>query len=562
MKYISEASIIESWKNLVTAGETHRISLNKFFGILEILRHIDIASKSQITPNIEYRLTTGHLSTTLQNLYYFGDNEREFNSDEIMHVVFPQLWQKNILEIFLKNNPLSIVEVASVCLQGVSFDNNDTSDQVIERFKSLYHIANEEEILFSSDKKKIEFSPTSIKRKNIFNSLKRFFNSTENDKFSIAFEKKLILANPGELTRGPLIQVLYAAQENLKCILITNFNIKDFYNIQPTVRHDVLLKDDTMPRNKIIYGAPGTGKSFELRNQAAANGFEPENTFRITFHPNFSYQQFVGTYKPTSIYKHVGKEIELFESDRVTKLQDPNNKEPLIDYSFVAGPFLKLLIKALKNKNQNFLLIIEEINRAPVSAVFGDVFQLLDRKGNGESEYEIEFNADVSNFLKSQDIDDIKIKLPRNLFIWATMNSADQGVMPMDSAFKRRWAFEYLPLNQKEKEVATRDIIFQKKKVNWNFFRERLNKKLKSLDVAEDKLLGPFFLNSAELEDPSSIKNKLLLYLREDVVRHNAENLFSQKTFSDIVKAYDDDKEIFNGINFLVEQPVNDPAGN
>lgn len=314
------------------------------------------------------------------------------------------------------------------------------------------------------------------------------------------------------------------------------------------------LSVDEYPRNKIIYGAPGTGKSFELRDQAIGAGFLNGNTIRVTFHPNYTYQQFVGTYKPNPIYKvSNGSSDSYFESDRVTPLDE--GKEPLIDYVFVAGPLITQLIKALNNSDQNYLIIIEEINRAAVSAVFGDVFQLLDRDENGESEYEIEFNADAASYLRSMGIDDPQIKLPGNLFIWATMNSADQGVMPMDAAFKRRWAFEYLPLDTKENVVNDRDILFQNKKINWNIFRNKLNEKLKLLGVPEDRLIGPFFLNANELGNVNSIKNKLLLYLRDDVVRHNPENLFTCKTFSDIIKKYDNGKEIFNDINFEMEIP-------
>jgi hypothetical protein len=304
-----------------------------------------------------------------------------------------------------------------------------------------------------------------------------------------------------------------------------------------------------VPRNKIVYGAPGTGKSFELRDQAKVIGFIEENIVRVTFHSSYSYQQFVGTYKPTPIYKSRIDAAKLYANDKITVLEGDSDKEPIIDYSFIAGPFLHQLINSIKNPSDNYLIIIEEINRAVVSSVFGDTFQLLDRKEDGESEYEIEFNYDISAYLKTQDISEKRVKLPSNLFIWGTMNSADQGVMPMDAAFKRRWTFEYLPLNKKESYASTYEINFQGKKLKWNFFRKKLNEKLILLGVPEDKLIGPFFLNSLELNDTSSIKNKLLLYLRDDVVRHNPENLFVKKTFSEIVSDYDNGIEIFNALS-------------
>ncbi|GGC76218.1 hypothetical protein GCM10011387_32500 [Pedobacter quisquiliarum] len=317
------------------------------------------------------------------------------------------------------------------------------------------------------------------------------------------------------------------------------------------------MDSDNLYRNKIIYGAPGTGKSFELQKQADNAGFIRDNTIRITFHSSYSYQQFVGTYRPVPIYKQGDQQNDkLFKADKVTELIGNDNKEPLIDYAFTEGPLLKQLINAKINPGSNYLVIIEEINRAPVASVFGDIFQLLDRNNQGESEYEITFNNDILNYLKSQGIDEEKIKLPSNLFIWATMNSADQGVMPLDAAFKRRWSFEYLPLDKQSAIVEDRTVIFQQKAYNWNKFRFFINNKLKLLGIAEDKMIGPFFMNTKELEDESAIKNKLLLYLRDDVVRHNPESIFKHKTFSEIIKAYDDpDQSVFAGDDLsLIEE--------
>jgi len=311
-----------------------------------------------------------------------------------------------------------------------------------------------------------------------------------------------------------------------------------------------------IPRNKIIYGAPGTGKSFELRDQASRNDFIKDNIIRVTFHPNYTYQQFVGAFKPSPIYKNIAEGESLYKNDKTTILEGNDKKEPLIDYTFIEGPLLDLLVKALKDSDQNYLLIIEEINRASVSSVFGDVFQLLDRKEDGSGEYDITFNNEAMSFFRSKEIFNPKIKLPSNFFIWATMNSADQGVMPLDAAFKRRWAFEYLALDNKQTVVADRTIQFQSKTYNWNAFRKQVNDKLKSIEIAEDKLIGPFFMNKNELNNIDSIKNKLLLYLRDDVVRHNPSSLFAKSTYSDIVNMYDTGDNIF--VDFEITNPLPD----
>jgi len=298
------------------------------------------------------------------------------------------------------------------------------------------------------------------------------------------------------------------------------------------------LKND-FPRNRIIYGAPGTGKSHLLKLECEDN-FPSESLYkRVTFYPNYSYANFVGSYKPVPVYKQTTEKY--FSSDKVTELKEM--KEPIISYEFVPGPFLIQFVNAIRNPESNFLLIIEEINRANAPGVFGDILQLLDRTSLGESMYGITFNDDIMLYLKMCGIAEKQIKLPGNLYIWATMNNADQGVQPLDAAFKRRWTFEYLPLNKYENQVEGKEIklLFLDNLIKWNKFRCVINDKLINLKVGEDKLLGPFFLKDYELADQNCFINKVLLYLKEDVLRHKS-GLFNKSTFSEIYLDYINEK--------------------
>lgn len=297
--------------------------------------------------------------------------------------------------------------------------------------------------------------------------------------------------------------------------------------------------------NRIVFGAPGTGKSFELENdrRAILQDGTVGDYERVTFHPEYSYSQFIGTYKPVSD----GREIY---------------------YKFVPGPFMRVYVEALKNGKtdnpQPFILLIEEINRARVAAVFGDVFQLLDRDDYGVSQYEIQASEDIRKYLAEElggEPDNYKkIMIPNNMFIWATMNSADQGVFPMDTAFKRRWNFEYLGIDANEEQVvSTVDLVAGAPETNvkWNQLRKAINEKLaREYKVNEDKLLGPFFLSGAVIATVSdddhamanpevfrqSFKSKVLMYLYEDAAKQYKHKLFSgcdSTKYSAVCDAFD-----------------------
>ncbi len=352
-------------------------------------------------------------------------------------------------------------------------------------------------------------------------------------------------------------------------------NFKKFYHISsrvalsiPCVNYESGFTCD-FDRNRIVFGAPGTGKSYRI-NKDKTELLKSDSDFeRVTFHPDYTYSQFVGTYKPVSL------------------------SDGSISYKFVPGPFMRLYAKAIKNiisatdsagnvdvtKIKPFVLIVEEINRAKASAVFGDLFQLLDRNDKHVSEYGIQATEEIKEYLcdeiGGQPADYSEIMLPDNLFIWSTMNSADQGVFPMDTAFKRRWNFEYIGIDDEEVDSVTGvtnvpgkfKLPTGIKELEWNKLRKAINELLSSDDVKvnEDKLLGPFFINSKKYIVPGTIdeldkefyklvENKVLMYLYEDAAKTKklrvfADNIDSNR-FSALKKAFETrDLSIFKGIN-------------
>ncbi|WP_165079402.1 MULTISPECIES: AAA family ATPase [unclassified Desulfovibrio] len=294
------------------------------------------------------------------------------------------------------------------------------------------------------------------------------------------------------------------------------------------------------PKNRIIFGAPGTGKSHKLK-QDSGPYFGP-NIERVTFHPDYAYSHFMGCYKPQT------------------------TREGNIRYGFVPGPFLRVLVRALRSgmegNPQPHLLLIEELNRARVAAVFGDAFQLLDRADEGYSEYDIAVSEDVKEYL-SRELgcapgECERIRIPGNMFIWATMNSADQGVFPMDTAFKRRWSFEYLPIDPANPPdvLLPLNIGGNRVTISWNKLRGAINDSLSALRINEDKLIGPYFLKPSVLEVGENgiikniegfndvFKNKILMYLFEDAARQRRPELFKgcadHHRYSALCREYDE----------------------
>ena len=423
------------------------------------------------------------------------------------------------------------------------------------------------------------------------------------------------------------IDINYISTEAFNALRTSYFNYCDQFILRNDKLNVIATSDiPSTPRQRIFFGAPGTGKSYSLNEEAKSLVSNKSNHIeRVTFHPDYTYANFVGSYKPIMKQSDIAcldddskkvlsvlnnrtittqeKYDALYESfkstDGLTRLpiilglyfddsfetkkedgtKASNNNsvernhgrairkyvqllseesyKEKIAYEYVPGPFIRLLVKALQNPEAPYVLIVEEINRANVAAVFGDVFQLLDRNNDGESEYSITTTADMRAYLQRElgkDKDVTTIKIPSNLFIWATMNSADQGVYPMDTAFKRRWTFSYYGLDDEENNLSAAaikprfELGKSNKLISWNSLRKAINDELSTdtYNINEDKLMGPFFLKEEALKDNTSFneafKNKVLMYLFDDVVKQKRRSFFNcenSNRYSSICNAFD-----------------------
>lgn len=515
------------------------------------------------------------------------------------------------------------------------FDGDNTNEVVIElenqrgTMKSLFRVSkaagNANSFRFSSEKG----NPT----------LASFINDNTENGFKandiLKIEKKngkytMFLIETGDENYHVWDSMLVNKQNT---VIIAEDNTNELEPNMIIYRTDV---NKDYPRNRILFGAPGTGKSYTLNNDLEQLlGENNEDDYeRVTFHPDYSYANFVGTYKPVMVEDSFENLAEITEKDVVSVLTDksksaqekydllydrfkddgltrlplllglytdgnfttrkadgsaavgdnsvernhgkairpyvnlskPTSRKKDISYEYVPGPFMRVLVKALKNAMTDnprpFVLLIEEINRANVAAVFGDVFQLLDRDDDGVSEYKIATTYDMRKYLAHElEVDESQvenIKIPNNMFIWATMNSADQGVFPMDTAFKRRWDFTYLGIDDNDENLQGKYVYLsgdKSQKVEWNKLRKAINNFLANSKINEDKQIGPYFISKNiiipeqgdEIERErfiAAFKNKVIMYLYEDAARQKRSKLFegcSQNStrYSQICKEFD-----------------------
>ena len=313
-------------------------------------------------------------------------------------------------------------------------------------------------------------------------------------------------------------------------------DIKDAKEIiEELTKSDEKLDDLNLgDRQVVFYGAPGTGKSHTIGEDYPLND---ENTFRTTFHPDTDYASFVGCFKPT-----------------MKKKSEEEDAEEEISYTFGEQVFTKAYVEAWKQRSKGnpVFLVIDEINRGNCAQIFGDLFQLLDRNKAGYSEYEIKPDSDLGDHISKQALNvsavfdkrgnDISekinngelLKFPRNLYILATMNTSDQSLYPMDSAFKRRWEWVYVPINYND--ASQFHVEIDGKFYKWNEVIREINKKIKVATSSADKQLGNRFVmpDIDNIIASKTFVNKVMFYL-----------------WNDVFKDADEDEQIFKNVSYF-----------
>ncbi len=608
MKYISEKEIIKSWTAIVNEGVRSKAPLNKFFGLLEMIKLLKPEPNAGIQPSVQYKVKSSDLSSNLQELYFFGSPKKEFPSADSLFVLFPANWQESVLVTFLKNKSISIRDVAILCMQNNEWNDSADITAVVKAFCKAYAINNPEMVFFTDDKTPVEFQSKSLNRNKIFEGVKANLKITDNSKFTLCIEPTVIAANPGELTRGPFIQPLYSSQENLKCVLITNFDLTETYNVFNKKDTEIMIdinKNPSTGLNYILYGPPGTGKTHNAINHALSiiKGYDlkdlkqkerSNDSFRkgikkefddlmkigqiqfVTFHQSYSYEEFIEGIKPRvnqkgdveyeivdGIFKKIcleasknnkfdfeeiydlfiseikateslllktsvqKKEFSVIVDDDETLFAKTANSRPKLNkdaiynylvkgiipawygsYIRAVGDYLKAKYKdkfeSVDNSSQNYVLIIDEINRGNISKIFGELITLIESSKRLGSSEELKIKLTYSG-VDSNEL----FGVPKNLYVIGTMNSADRSIALIDTALRRRFSFiEY----SYEDALVPEDVqgIMLRKIVS------QINKRIEFL-LDKDHLIGhAYFLDCKTKEDVvRTFRNKVLPLLEE-----------------------------------------------
>lgn len=419
-------------------------------------------------------------------------DENDMISNNSKELIYSWLFNKAI-QPSLQNIELKLIKTLTIFSEETLFKTWDNTTEIIFQQEGIYQS-------FDSTNPKINIKGN----KEIKGTLRNLKS---------AIDKNL---HPFLKTNGDDVELKNTATANV--FTYYKNKVSNYLDLSPKSieikkieNEEILNTESVFCLNKIFYGAPGTGKSHKVKELVTG---KEARTERVTFHPEYDYAAFVGGYKPTMD----GKDIR---------------------YEFVPQAFSNIYVKAWNDLDNDYYLVIEEINRGNCAEIFGDIFQLLDRT----NDYHITPSKELKEYLTAQffgnsNIDGQKLILPPNLNILATMNTSDQSLFPMDSAFKRRWDWEYIPIDdsfsEENKSSKFKVKISETEYFSWLSFILSVNSLIKQNDnLGMDKCLGNYFIKpTSDIIDIEVFINKAIFYLWNDVFKDEMEenNIFLNKT--------------------------------
>ena len=496
-------TIYNAWKNL-----NHLDA--KIGGMFCILSCIN----EEIVPNKSYKIDGIKLR---QQLSYVFDKEYKsnFSKQQENYIIFAKNWFTTFFENEIKNK-IDLLSCAVFFLRRRNFENPVTSDDVVNNFLHLYNLSNYKEIWFENNSTlKINYSSNDSK-----NNQDEFYSHLSSSSFySITFNNTL-QKYAYDLSAAGHIQTLYSAKGILKTCIFSNEPLDSYYIMENTKKHDINNPPSSTPTQTIYYGVPGSGKSHKIDEQT--QNISEEQKIRVVFHPEYTNADFIGQILP------------VVDGDAVK-------------YTFKPGSFTRILVAALKNPEKPYYLIIEEINRGNAAAIFGEIFQLLDRSSDGWSSYCI-MNDDI-NYEIRKTVPELNwtantgIRLPPNLSLFATMNTSDQNVFTLDNAFQRRWEMELVQNQCSDSSQMDAKITVNNQSITWKNFQTQINSIIgeKSneggLSSMEDKRLGCWVIKAENgIIEEKKFANKVLKYLWDDAFKFYHQEIFESdiKNFEEL----------------------------
>lgn len=525
MKYIDVNTVVDSYMGFQDC------MTNKSWGYLAILK----GCKKTIQPMVPYEVSIDTVSNFLEGIFNLSQIKRQYEGGRSLYVVFSKKWEHYFNDQG-RNSP-NIYDVVSWAYRRKAFPDNATKEDIINEFSNDFNISYSMiKDSFNTKPKTINFSQSLYPESTLKSLL--YAKGVDVSRNNIDAKKGGVVASPGEISRGPFVQTLYAGLDITDYVLILQSNYNSLYGVSSTI--GLKSKESIDPLQKIYFGTPGSGKSwtikkeYEMIKQGEDYVYDEEKTKRVirtTFHPDTDYASFVGCYKP---------------------IKDEEDEKKIV-YEFVPQAFTDAYVAAWSDLEHPYYLIIEEINRGNCAQIFGDLFQLLDRNKDGYSEYPIKADHDLRDYLEehlpndSEGIKDGKLCLPPNLSLIASMNTSDQSLFPMDSAFKRRWSWEYVPIDYNNEKSGAFTITIDGEEYNWHKFLKAVNEKIKAVTSSEDKQMGNFFIKNSINE--KEFCDKVMFYLWSEVGKDN------YKTNDAIFRYYaEEDKLKEFSFNELYEQ--------
>lgn len=525
MPYIAGKRVAEAYTNMQAKVE------NRFWGFLALT----MSSPSEVHEALEYHIDLFDGSKFLESIFRFNDDSLFLPKLSSWFFMLSNQWVERGFELLFKER-IEFFDVLCWAYRKTEFDLIPSNEQLVEKFLTDFHIplyAIQQWFNLNSHAN-VTFQKTCTTDAQLLQLL----NVYRSDAFTLtleAGEDRIVKAHACETARVPFVQTLYSGLSIASFILLTQFDIHSSYALGSSPSR-IALPKPTRPLQQVFYGAPGTGKSYAIKH-VEDKGTKP---IRTTFHPDSDYASFVGAYKPTmELVPPDGQGADKYATKQIV-------------YAFVPQAFLQAYVAAWCHYPEPQYLIIEELNRGHCAQIFGDLFQLLDRDGEGFSEYPVYPDADLQSYLAealgeanfpegldqhyqleyphaSQELARGRLMaLPNNLYIWATMNTSDQSLFPMDSAFKRRWAWHYVPIAD---AGLAWTIEAAGKTWDWWACLQAINARIEELTVSEDKKLGYFFTTPPKgtAIPAEQFVSKVIFYLFGDVFRdYGMENsLFS-----------------------------------